>query len=142
MPQAQHKEDEIDKIAFARIGAVCYGLWGLVHYDAVYNVYHIALGVPPTMVQGRLFQVAFYLFAFATTGIVLAITMNWRNSRAGFWLNALIGGIADVPFILFVFVPSYAPFWPGVSGPALSVAGMIFTGLGQTRLVPSVQASA
>jgi hypothetical protein len=131
--QAQEQEDEMDKIVFARIGAVCYVLWGLVHYDAVYNVYHIALGVPPSMVQGRLFQDAFYLFAFATTGIVLAITMNWRNSRAGFWLTALILAVADVPFILFVLVPGYAPFWPGVLGPALWVAGMIFTGLGQSR---------
>jgi hypothetical protein len=66
----------MNKLIFARIGAVCYVLWGLVHYDAVYNVYHNALGVPPTMVQGRLFQDAFYLFVFATIGIVLAITMN------------------------------------------------------------------
>jgi len=123
----------MDKIVFARIGAVCYVLWGLVHYDAVYKVYHIALGVPPSMVRGRLLQNAFYLFAFATTAIVLAITMNWHNSLAGFWLTALILAVSDVPFILFVLVPRYTPFWPGVLGPALWVAGMIFTGLGQSR---------
>lgn len=132
----------MDKIVFARIGAVCYGLWGLLHYDAVYNVYHVALGVPPSIVQGRLFQDAFFLVAFATAGIVLAMTMSWRNSRARFWLAALIVGVADVPFILFVLVPGYAPFWPAVLGPVLWVAGMIFTGLGQARLVPSVQATA
>jgi hypothetical protein len=130
------------KIVFARIGAVCYVLWGLVHYDAAFNVYHIALGVPPSLVQGRLFQDGFYLFAFATAGIVLAISMNWRNSRAGFWLTALILGVADVPFILFVLVPGYAPFWPGVLGPVLWVAGMIFTGLGQSRPASVLHASA
>jgi len=121
-----------NKIVFARIGALCYVLWGLVHYQATYNVYQLGLGVPPTMVQGRLFQLAFYLCAFATTGIVLAIKMNWHNSRTGFWLNALIIGLADVPFILFVLVPGYIPFWPGVQGPALWVLAMVFTGLGQT----------
>ena len=121
----------MDRVIFARIGAVCYVLWGLAHYGAVFNVYHIALGVPPGVVQGRLFQDVSYLFAFATAGIVLAITMNWRNSRAGFWLNAPIVGVADIPFILFVLIPGYAPFWPGVVGPALWVAGMIFTGLAQ-----------
>jgi hypothetical protein len=51
--QTQEQEDEMDKIVFARIGAVCYVLWELVHYDAVYNVYHIALGVPLRAVAGR-----------------------------------------------------------------------------------------
>jgi hypothetical protein len=73
---------------------------------------------------------------------VLAIKMNWRNNRAGLWLNALIIGAADVPFILFVLVPGYAPFWPGVLGPALWIAAMIFTGLGQRRPTPVVHASA
>ncbi len=132
----------MDRIVFARIGAVFYVLWGLLHYSATYDVYQLGLGVPPSMVQGRLFQNAFYIFAFATTGIVLAIKMNWSNSRAGFWLNALIIGAADVPFIVFVLVPGYAPFWPGVLGPALWIAAMIFTGLGQRPRIPVVHASA
>jgi hypothetical protein len=57
--------------------------------------------------------------------------MNWHNSFAGFWLNALIITVADIPFILFVLMPGCAPFWPGVLGPGLWVAAMIFTGLGQ-----------
>jgi hypothetical protein len=132
----------MDRIVFARIGAVSYVLWGFLHYAATYNVYQLGLGVPPSMVQGRLFQNAFYIFAFATTSIVLAIKMNWRNSRAGFWLNALIIGAADVPFIVFVLVPGYAPFWPGGLGPALWIAAMIFTGLGQRPPIPVVHASA
>ena len=56
----------MDRIAFARIGAVCYVLWGLMHYFAAYNVCRIGLGAPPGMVQARLFQDAFYIFAFAT----------------------------------------------------------------------------
>lgn len=132
----------MDRIVFARIGAVFYVLWGLLHYSATYDVYQLGLGVAPSMVQGRLFQNAFYIFAFATTGIVLAIKMNWHNSRAGFWLNALIIGVADVPFIVFVLVPGYAPFWPGVLGPALWIAAMIFTGLGQRPPIAVVHASA
>jgi hypothetical protein len=132
----------MDKNVFARIGTVIYVLWGLLHYNATYSVYNIALGVPPSMVQGRLFQDAFFLSALATVGIVVAIKMNWQNSRTGFWLNALVLAITDVPFILFVLVPGYAPFWPGVLGPALWVAGMIFTGLGQMRPTRVMHASA
>jgi hypothetical protein len=132
------QEDKMDKTIFARIGAVCYVLWGLVHYQATYNVYSLGLSVSPGMVQGRLFQEALYLFAFATTGVVLAIVMNWRNSRIGFWLNALIIGVADVPFILFVLIPGYVPFWPGAAGPVLWIAAVFFTGVGQihpTRVI-------
>jgi hypothetical protein len=112
---------------------------GLLHFTAAHGVYRIGEGVAPGVLQGRLFQDAFYLVAFATTGIVVATTMNWRNARAGFWLNALILAVADIPFILFVLVPGYAPFWPGILGPALWLAGIIFTGLGQIGLTPTVR---
>jgi hypothetical protein len=115
----------------ARIGTACYVLWGLLHYAATYNVYRIALGLPPGMAQGRLFQEAFYIFSFATAGIVIAVSLNWRNSRAGLWANALLIGVADVPFILFVLAPGYLPLLSGSMGPDLWVAGMLFTGLGQ-----------
>jgi hypothetical protein len=53
----------MDKTVFARMGAVCYVLWGLVHYDAALSVSQLGLAVPPSMVQGRLYQEAFYLVA-------------------------------------------------------------------------------
>ena len=63
----------------ARIGAVFYVLWGLVHYNAAYRVYQLAQSTPLTIEHGRLEQLAFYLASFATAGIVLA-TLNWRNN--------------------------------------------------------------
>jgi hypothetical protein len=39
--------------------------------------------------------------------IVLALTLNWRNDRLGFWVNGVMVGIADIPFILFVLMPGY-----------------------------------
>jgi len=38
-------------------------------------------------------------------------------------------GIADIPFILFVLVPGYAPWWPGLLGPVLWIAAFSITGL-------------
>jgi hypothetical protein len=61
-------------------------------------------------------QTAFYLVAFATAGIVLAIKLNWNNSREGFWLTATIVGIAEIPFILFVLGPGYVDLWPAYRG--------------------------
>jgi hypothetical protein len=85
----------------ARIGAVFYVLWRMVHYNAAYGVYQLAQSAPLTMEHGRLERLAFYLASFATAGIVLA-TLNWRNSRLGFWCSAVVIGIGDIPFILFV----------------------------------------
>ena len=129
----------MNKIVFAKIGATLYVLWGLLHYTAAYGVYHVGLTVASGIVQGRLFQEAFYLAGFATSGIVVAIAMNWHNTRAGFWLNALILAVGDIPFILFVLIPGYASFWPGILGPALWIAGIIFTGIGQLRPSPTMR---
>ena len=93
----------------AMIGALFYTLWRLLHFTAAFGVYKLAQNVPATIEQGRLMQTAFYLAAFATTAIILAVTLNWRNDRLGFWANGIIVGVADIPFILFVLVPGYVP---------------------------------
>jgi hypothetical protein len=113
----------------AKLGAALYVGWGLLHFNAAYGVYTLAQNSQASMAQGRLMQTAFYLAAFAATAIVLALTLNWRNDRLGFWVNGVIVGIADIPFILFVLIPGYAPWWPGVLGPVLWVAAFWFTGL-------------
>jgi hypothetical protein len=121
----------MDKIA-AKLGSALYVCWGLLHFTAAYGVYKLAQNSPATMAQGRLMQTAFYLAAFAATAIVLAITLNWRNDRLGFWVNGVIVGIADIPFILFVLIPGYAPWWPGLLGPVLWIAALFLTGLART----------
>ena len=119
----------MDKIT-AKLGAALYVCWGLLHFPAAYDVYKLAQNSPATMAQGRLMQLAFYLAAFATTAIVLAITLNKLAQRpARFWVNGVIIGIADIPFILFVLIPGYTPWWPGLLGPVLWVAAFFFTGL-------------
>ena len=118
----------MEKVA-AKIGAIFYVLWGLLHFTAAFGVYKLAQNSPATMAQGRLMQTAFYLAAFATAAIIFAVTLNWRNDRSGFWVNGIMVGIADVPFILFVLVPGYSPWWPGLLGPVLWIAAFLFTAL-------------
>ena len=115
----------------ARVGALCYVLWGLVHYKPAYGVFQLASTVPGSMVRGRLQQDAFYLVCLATIGIVVGIWLNWRNDRVGFWLNAVAISLGDIPFVLFVLLPGYMPLWPGLLGPALWIAGLSFTALGR-----------
>jgi hypothetical protein len=124
----------MEKIA-AKLGAVLYVCWGLLHFTAAYSVFKLAQN-SPAMAQARLMQTAFYLTAFATAAIIFAITLNWRNDRFGFWVNALIVGIADIPFILFALVPGYVPWWPGLVGPLLWIAAFLSTALARMGSTP------
>src|ERR1700692_1479796 len=127
----------MEKIA-AKLGAVLYVCWGLLHFTAAFGVYRLAQHSPATMCQWRLMPNAFYLAAFSATEIVLAITLNWRNDRLCFWLNGVMVGIADIPFILFVLIPGYAPWWPGLLGPVLWITAFSVTALARTCATKSV----
>jgi hypothetical protein len=115
----------------AKIGAALYVCWGLLHFTAAHGVYKLAQTSAGTAIEGRLLQTAFYLAAFAAAAIALAITQNWRNDRLGFWINGVMVGIADIPFILFVLIPGQAPWWPGLLGPIFWVAAFFLTAFGR-----------
>jgi hypothetical protein len=114
----------------ARIGAGFYVLWGIFHLVAANSVYVLA-EQSTGMVQGRLRQDAFYLVFFAISGILMAAILNWRNDKQGYWMNGSILAVADIPFILFVLVPGLIPWWPGLAGPLLWLAALIFTSVGR-----------
>lgn len=118
-------------MVLARLGALCYVLWGLLHYNAAYGLFQLADTVPASVVRGRLQQDGFYLAGLATIGITVGVWLNWRNERVGFWVNAVAISLADIPFVLFVLLPGYLPFWPGILGPALWITGLSFTALGR-----------
>lgn len=126
----------MEKIA-AKLGAILYVCWGLLHFSAAYGVFKLAQN-SPAMLQARLMQTAFYLAAFATAAIIFAITLNWRNDRFGFWVNCVMVGIADIPFILFVLVPGYAPWWPGLLGPLLWITAFFLTAFARMGSTPPV----
>ena len=111
---------------WARLGAICYIVWGFYHLNAAYVNYQLAAQTTG-MVHGRLMQEVAYTLMFALTAMVLAVLLNWRNSWTGYWLNALIIGLGDVPFMIYVLAPGYLPLWPGVVGPVLWVAGFLCT---------------
>lgn len=120
-------------IVLARIGALLYIGWSVFHFMAAYAVYSLAIVTPQPIVQARVLQTAFYLVAFAVAGALVAILLNWKNSRSGFWLNAIILGVADIPFVLFVLIPVLIPLFPGVAGPLLYVLALIFSGIARSK---------
>jgi hypothetical protein len=110
----------------AKVGAGFYVLWGIFHLFAAQSVYTLAAATSG-MVHGRLLQNAFYLLFFAISAIVIALTLNWRNDRLGYWMNGILIAVADIPFVLFVLLPGLVPWWPGLAGPLLWMAAFAFT---------------
>ncbi|MCE9524320.1 MAG: hypothetical protein K8S25_18015 [Alphaproteobacteria bacterium] len=113
-----------------KIGATSYVLWGVLHMLAASEAVRLALAVEAGDIQGRLLQNAWSLAIYALVATVIAVTMNWRNSSAGYWINLVTVSAADLGFIVFILVPGYLPLWPGALGPVLWIAGAIFSTLG------------
>jgi hypothetical protein len=115
-------------VRLAKTGAAVYVLWGLLHIGAAYDEFSLAGSAGPGLVQGKLNQGAWNLLFFALASILIAIMLNWKNSSLGYWANLAVVSVADIGFLIFVFVPGYAPVIPSIFGPVLwSAAGVLTT---------------
>ncbi len=115
---------------FYRAGAISYVIWGLLHLEAARNVYALGSTLELGMVQGRVYQDAWNLVYFAVFAIVIAVTLNWKNSRWGYWLNLVTVSVTDIGFIVAILAPGYLPLFPGAVGPVFWVAGAVLTTIG------------
>ena len=115
---------------FAKLAAIIYVLWGVLHIEAARKIYLLGETLQPGIVQGRIFQDAWNLLFFALFGIVIGIFLNWKNSRVGYWLNLVVVSAGDIGFIVTVLAPGYIPVWPGILGPLLWLFAAIFSTIG------------
>ncbi|HNR15279.1 MAG TPA: hypothetical protein PKG90_01305 [Chitinophagaceae bacterium] len=139
------------KISYHKIGAVIYGIWGLIHVaggamllaDATSDTPTKALvsigsafpesEIPAVTHPASAGVLAFHSFNLLWMGLVVAIvafTMNWKNSKPEFWLNTAIIGFADIGLIVFMLAPGIVKFEEGIIGPVLWPLGMFFLLLG------------
>lgn len=109
-----------------KIGAILYALWAVLHTVAGATLVASAL----TDINGHLHDigtaatpaqipalgertvisavVAFHSFNMVWIGLLVggtAVRLNWRNSRAGYWLNLGLAGFLDVGLLVFLLVP-------------------------------------
>lgn len=117
----------------ARIGAVLYILWGLLHIVAAYKVFSLGQTIEQGMVQGRLFQDAWNLLFFAIFGITVAIIYNWKNDKMGYWLNLVVLSAGDIGFIITILMPGYLPLFPGAIGPIVWLLALTFSTVAISR---------
>ncbi len=147
-----------------KIGAVFYVLWGAVHMlVGAVMLYRLATeGGTAALAQtssavsveelpqnlagaasALVGQNAWNLMVFGCFALVVAVTLNWRNSRLGYWLNVGVVSAVDIAFIYAFVLPGYIRLGDGLPGPALWVLAVIFSTIGflanpeETRLASS-----
>lgn len=123
-----------------KTAAVLWVVWGLVHalagslvltLDAAGGFAAVADATPPEAlaadyhpaVGGVLNQHGWNLLWFGVVSFIGGV-MIWRGDMTAVWVTGLIGGLADLGYLLFVDFPGYVQFFPGtvmtfVSGAAI-----------------------
>ncbi|MEL6204573.1 MAG: hypothetical protein AAFR47_04590 [Pseudomonadota bacterium] len=139
-----------------KIAAVLWVIWGLVHIlagvivlssDAAGGFAAIADAMPPDSfaleypdaVGGVLNQHGWNLgwFGLAT---VIGAAFIWRGNLTAIWVTGMVGGLADLGYLMFVDLPGYVNFFPGtlmtfISGSAIVLSFWVW--LSRRRAVPA-----
>ena len=112
-----------------RFAAVLWVIWGLVHAlagvltiagDATAGFQAIADGVPPDelvadyhpAVGAVLNQHAWNLLWGGVVTIIGAVFI-WRRSATAIWVTAMVGGLLDVGYFVFMDFGGFVKFMPG-----------------------------
>ena len=139
-----------------KAASVLWVVWGLVHLfagivvltsDASGGFQAIVDGVPSETLQaeyhaavgGILNQHGWNLGWFGVATVVGAVFI-WRQNLTAIWVTGMIGGLADLGYLLFVDLPGYVNFFPGtvmtlVSGSAIVLSFWVW--LSKRREAPA-----
>ena len=133
--------DSLRNRALLRIAAVLWIVWGLVHMFA--GVMTISLDTAPAVqgiadaVDPMLLDIEYpdaagavinqHGFNLLWIGLVTAICAYfiWRRSSSAIFLAALVGGLADVGYFIFLDLPGFVNFLPGTLMTLVSSAAVL-----------------
>ncbi len=136
-----------------RIGAVGYVLWGLLHVvggslimvtarsDGPAALALFGTGVAPEEIPPATSPVTEAVLAFHGWNImwagllvtVVAVVLNWRNSRSGFWFNMAVVAGADLGLIWTMLASGVMRPADGAPGLVLFAIALIFSFIGLRR---------
>ena len=112
-----------------KISTVLWVIWGAVHAfagavilmsDAAGGISAIANAVDPALLSadyhpaagGILNQHGWNLLWFGAVTLIGGV-MIWRGSMTAIWVTGMVGGLADIGYLVFVDFPGYVNFFPG-----------------------------
>ena len=126
-----------------KAAAILWIVWGLVHLfagvliltgDTTAGFQAIADAVTPdTLVMdyhpavgGVLNQHAWNLAWFGLATIIGAVFI-WRANMTAIWVTAMVGGLADLGYLLFVDLPGYVNVFPGTVMTLVSASAIVLS---------------
>lgn len=127
----------------ARIGAILFGLWGILHIvggasilaalgsspEAGFAYYQDAAGPFPA-IAGRILGFLAFLITIAGLAVtIIAWRLNWKNSAVGLALNTAIAGVMDAGLIYFLLLPAHVSLPEASVGIGLLLAAAVSGGL-------------
>lgn len=62
---------------------------------------------------------------------MIGSVLIWKGNMTAIWVTALVGGLADIGYFIFLDLPGYVNFLPGtlmtlVSGSAILLSGYVW----------------
>ncbi len=126
-----------------KAAAILWVIWGLVHMlagfivlssDATGGVQAIADAVDPAVLEaeyhaavgGVLNQHGWNLAWFGLATVIGAVLI-WRQNITAIWVTGMVGGLADLGYLLFVDFPGYVNFVPGTIMTIVSASAIILS---------------
>ncbi|MEO1026193.1 MAG: hypothetical protein AAFX07_11650 [Pseudomonadota bacterium] len=126
-----------------KAAAILWVIWGLVHLlagvivlssDASGGFAAIADAVDPAALAadyhpaagGILNQHGWNLGWFGIATVIGAVFI-WRQSITAIWVTGMVGGLADLGYLLFVDFPGYVNFFPGTVMTIISGAAIVLS---------------
>ncbi|MEL6979905.1 MAG: hypothetical protein AAGM38_14640 [Pseudomonadota bacterium] len=127
-----------------KIAAGLWVIWGLVHalaggliimgttaegFQAIGDAVDPTLleGPYPAAVGGVLDQHAWNLLWFGLVTIIGGVFI-WGGNLTAIWVTALIGGLADLGYFIFIDLAGFAMFFPGTVMTIVSASAILLSG--------------
>ncbi|MEM8559260.1 MAG: hypothetical protein AAGG50_15670 [Bacteroidota bacterium] len=132
------------QVTALRIAAILWVVWGLVHAlagvlvisgDATNGFQSIADGVAPDMlvmdyhaaVGAVLNQHAWNLLWGGVVTLIGAVFI-WRGNMTAIWVTAMVGGLLDIGYFVFLDLGGFVKFFPGTLMTIFSGSAILLTG--------------
>lgn len=128
---------------FARIGAIFFLLWGVLHVIGGVAIL-AAVGESPasgfaiyeestaayTELSGSILGYLAYSFVWIAVLVsYIALRLNWKNSQDGLALNTVLVGLTDIGLVVFLVLPGFVSWGEAAPGIVLFAGGAIFGGI-------------